>query len=230
MRIFIDIFTKNVVGINKTPNASTYIIDTPNINPTKIVERTLTRQQTNEDGLPLYIKQTTYTDSEPIQTIKAFEEVNGEIVYYQPLMTTQTIEQHYKFLDNPFEFTINDIIEAKGAEILKNSDLNNIILKEINQEDLFTESAHVSVDYIKLLPSGTCRTSLINIPQPTDVVGVYLEADNDIEIEVGKDIDKSFKLIDGKVQFSEPVSQVYIKFNNLNTENEKEIKAYGILF
>lgn len=231
MNIFIDIFTKKVIGINLTEDKiSTFKVYLPDINPSKTIKQKIKKHKKNENGEFLYFNHLTNTE-----VTTNFEQKNNKEIYFKPILIEEEIETTYYLLDNPSVFTLEDIIKIKSDEILKNSGFSNIILfEELNEEDLSinlsTNLANTGLKTLKILPNGQCRTNKINLEKEVTKLKIYLESDSDIKVEIGKSSTEFYESIDNIVEFNEPVSQIYIKFKNLNDKKIQEVYCYGILF
>lgn len=205
MNINIDLFARKIVGINLENNKkSLYSIYFPNNNLSKKIEKTITYQILDENGIN-----------------KGLEK--------------KTIQIQYDLLNQPSAFTVDEIIEAKSKEILKFSNFQHIMLfEELNEKDLSIDLssnlAHTGNKLIRILPNGQCRTNKILLNKPVKSIGMYVELDDDIEVEIGNNATSFKKLEDNQVNFQEETNSIYIKFKNTSKNEEKQIYAYGILF
>lgn len=141
----------------------------------------------------------------------------------------------YSLINHPNLFTIDDLIEAKGKQILSKMMRKYIILNEelIEQDislNLSSHSANTGYKFLQLRPNGQCRTNKIVLPVKTSSAGLYIECDTEITIEIGTTATNFTPIKNGEfINFSEETSLLYLRFKN-NSNKYKQIYSYGIIF
>lgn len=141
--------------------------------------------------------------------------------------------QKYNLLENPSVFTLDDIIEAKGKKIIEDNISRYIILnEELNENDLdlnyINHKANTGLKFLQLKPQGECKTTQIELPEPSNALKIYIESEEGINIEYSLN-DESFSPVENLlIELSDPTEQIFLKF--VNSSNEpKQIFSYGIL-
>lgn len=241
MKILIDMLTKQVVGVNQEKKILMYEVEADSINPEKIISQPVTRQKTDDEGRPLYLKSYQYMGPGGVlenvneEVTDSYTVVNKKAVYYPPILDTVNVDVRYTIYDNPSVFNLDDIIEAKSKQIISQSSFSNMILFEELQEknlsvELASNLAHTGIKMISILPGGQIRTNKIQLPHSVERVEVYCEADENIVIEVGQNATNFSPLSNGIAIFSQPTNSFYIKFKNESLEGLQNIRSYGLLY
>lgn len=141
---------------------------------------------------------------------------------------TEEVHRVVNFNDNPLEFSLEEIVNAKYKDILEASS-NDYIIADIfldeNDLDLSDpqHSANTGYGILQLLPYGQAVTKLINLEAPTTLFNLLeFDADPDVEIHIN-----DVKFTENKATFTESISSYTIKF--LNTTNKpKMVRSYAI--
>jgi len=141
---------------------------------------------------------------------------------------TEEVQRVVNFKENPHEFSLEEIVNAKYKDILEASS-NDYIIADIfldeNDLDLSDpqHSANTGYGILQLLPNGEAVTRLINLEAPATLFNLLeFDADSDVEIYIN-----NIKFTENKATFTEPISSFTIKF--LNTTNKpKMVRAYAI--
>ena len=140
----------------------------------------------------------------------------------------------YKLTNNPGLFTIDDLIEAKGKQILSKTMRKYIILnEELSEKDissnLSSHSANTGYKFLQLHPQGQCRTNKITLPVATSSIGLYLECDLGILAEVGISASNFTPIKNNEfIMFNNETNTLYIRFKN-STNEYKQIYSFGII-
>jgi hypothetical protein len=129
-------------------------------------------------------------------------------------------------------FTYEDIVKHKEALLTKGTFFTKATLFENpeNVVDNSSSAADLGFNMISIPSNKEVTTIAIQLPNATDLVGIYFEASDDgIEVEIGESISE-LKPINqrNEVYFDELVSEVYVCFKN-STNNRIDLYSFGLL-
>ena len=207
------------------PSPFTYLVNLPdNFTLSKVVEvQEGEKQKTNEEGQLLY-------------KINAFEnEMVGEVWSEttepndNPVMVANMVQKTVTLAENPTEFTVEEILQAKYQTLLENSTYDYILADMfLNEDDIDLDdenhSANTGVAIMQLLPNGQAKTKSITLEAPAANFELLEFDAPGIEVYLsGK------KFIDGKLTLTTPVASCTIKFVN-TTDKPVDIKSYAIAY
>lgn len=162
---------------------------------------------------------------------KGLFEFEVEIFDINPEKTVNT--QTVSLLNNPSSFNFDEIVEAKGEKIVSKNMAKFIILnEELDEDDLDLEhpnhSANTGFKFMQLKPNGECTTKLIELPEETNAIKFYLEAELGVIVQFSPD-GEQWQDSDGiTINNEQTLEKVFLKF--INTTNEfKKVFSYGII-
>lgn len=141
-----------------------------------------------------------------------------------------TVLKVITFKDNPTEFTVEEIIQAKYQSMLDNSQKDYILADTfLTEEDLditdINHKANTGVGFIELQPLGQCKAKTITLEIPAkDFKILEFIADEGIEVYLEEQ-----KFTGGSLALSNEVSSCTIKFIN-TTNKPKQVKSYAICY
>lgn len=190
-------------------------------------------QETDEEGNPLYwhTEEQTVTEiqEQPSLEITSFDSRFTDTL--KPVLIPVTKQKTVNFNENMNEFTFDDICKFKESLLIKETFFTKAILYENPEQVIDSNSAaDMGFGMISIPPEKEIITMAIQLPNATDLIGVYFEAsDNGLDVEVGKSTSE-FKLINqrNEVHFDEMVSEVYIRFKN-TTDKRIDLYSFGLL-
>jgi hypothetical protein len=156
-----------------------------------------------------------------IQVPTKFEELD-------PVIVPNMLHKSVRLKEEPTEFTLDEILNAKYLEVLNQTEMDYILADIFLSEDdidLKDEShkANTGKAIVQILPQGQVKTKNIQLASATDTFKLLeLNVDDGIEIYIaGK------KFVDGIVDLSTPIESCTIKFLN-TTDKPKMAFSYAI--
>lgn len=222
MNIYIDRVNGEVVT---TPSPLTYTITVnDDFSLTKIIEvQEGEKQKINEEGQLLY-KINTFENEEVGEVWSETTEPNDN-----PVMIADTVQKTVTFAENPTEFTVEEILQAKYQTLLESSTYDYILADIfLNEEDIDladpNHTANTGVAIMQLLPLGQAKTKSITLEAPAANFELLEFDASGVEVYLG-----GKKFVDGKLSLTSPIGSCTIKFVN-TTDKPVDIKSYAIAY
>ena len=190
-------------------------------------------QKRNENGEPLYMDNMVVDEGGNLVSYEevTYAEKDGQALY--PVLVDATLPKTYTFEENPVVFTYEEVVNAKKAAL----EANELTRLAYYSEDLDASEFSITLDshdanmgrgFIVLNEFGTVRTKKINLGESVDRVEVYVEASEDVLVEIGTSATNFFPVEKGVANFPAPASEVYVRFTN-TVDRKREIHAFGLL-
>lgn len=185
----------------------------------KTVTRTEEKEVTN-----------TYIDDEGIEhtgTVKVLEPT--EWIDNEPVMIPNIEEKTVTFSENPTEFTVEEILQAKYQSLLDSSNYDYILADIfLNEDDIdLTDKDHAAntgVAIMQLLPNGQAKTKTITLEAEVSSFELLELECSGVDVYIN-----DVKLINNKAALSNPTNEVVIKFMN-TTNKSVDVKSYAIAY
>jgi hypothetical protein len=181
---------------------------------TKTEPREVTNTYTDEEGKEVT---TTVTVDEPTEWIDN-----------EPVMIANMVEKTISIVDNPEEFTAEEIIIAKFKNLLEASSCDHILADIfLNEDDINLQDAehkaNTGIAIMQLLPNGQAKTKEITI-ETSATAFTLLEfiTDDGVDIYIN-----DIKVINNQAILPESTDKCTIKFFN-TTDKPKLVKSYAI--
>ena len=140
-----------------------------------------------------------------------------------------------KFEEDMSVFTYDDVVKAKEKQLLKGTFYTACKLFEQMDESIFSTNisgyyADLGFDVLSLPSGGEVRTIKLELPNEADVVGIKFEASADgLEVLIGNTASNLIPIDrNNEVIFAEPVSEVYVKFEN-PTDERIDVYSFALL-
>jgi hypothetical protein len=143
-------------------------------------------------------------------------------------MVPNMVDTNIKYSENPYEFTLDEILEAKYKTILEASQEDNILADMfLDENDLdltdVNHKANTGVGILELLPDGQAVTKSITLAKSTSTF-TLLEFNSDTGVDI---YINDVKFTGNTVTLASAVDNCTIKF--VNTTNKlKLVKSYAI--
>lgn len=206
------LYKDNVVV--KEDGTETYDEVTTTQKPTKFEEKDETITTIDENG------------KESTQTIQV--QVPVEFQDLEPVMIPNMINKIITLANNPEEFTINEIVNAKYKDILEASACDHILADLfLNEEDIdladVNHSANTGIAIMQLLPGGQAKTKEINLTAAAKTF-TLLEFNTDDGVDIYLN---DVKLTENHVTLEATTDRCAIKFVN-TTDKPRTVKSYAI--
>lgn len=194
-------------------------------------------QKTDADGNLLYFKDETTTEKQ--STPQDPLEITADDPQYtdslEEATETQETAQIITFSDRPGDFTYQDIVAAKEAQILAGTLKGTCILFEEMDAATFDKSAagfkaDLGFKFISLPAGGQARTIAIPLPGAVQNIKVVTEATQPLTISIGADPGSLQPLSStGDVELSAAATTIYIQFENPNA-TRTDLHSFALLF
>ena len=140
-----------------------------------------------------------------------------------------------KFEEDMSVFTHDGIVKAKEKQLLKGTFYTACKLFEQMDESIFSANisgfyADLGFDFLSLPSGGEARTIKLKLPNKAEVVGIKFESsDGGLEVLVGNTASNLIPIDrNNEVIFDEPVSEVYVKFEN-PTDKRIDVHSFALL-
>lgn len=160
-------------------------------------------------------------------------QVPTEWVDLDPVLIDDVVQKSVSFEENPYIFEYVEVLEAK-KDALQKANLRKLVHydEDFNLEgfstDLVSHAANMGDGILALHPGGSCRTEKIALGSAVKTVQLYLEAAQDVKVEVGATASSFVECKDGVAQLPVAADEVYIRFTN-TTDKYRDVFAFGIL-
>jgi len=240
--VVFDLESGRITGVDRQPLPFEGVINLPYpIQLAKTIETVVPGmkvQKRNENGKPLYIDNVEVDED---GNLLSYEEVtystrdmgDGNVVELYPALIDATVTKAYTFEENPFVFTYEEVVEAKKRSLEANELTHLAYYSEGLDASEFSitldsHNANMGRGFIVLNEFGTVRTKKINLGESVDRVEVYVEASEDVLVEIGTSATNFFPVEKGVANFPAPASEVYVRFTN-TVDRKREIHAFGLL-
>lgn len=137
----------------------------------------------------------TYKVSQEDGSIKEITKAVSEVSEYEelePLMVDKLIEEEISFIEQPREFTLQEVLAAKHQQALKNISKANIIADIfLNEDDINladpNHSAHTGKAFVQLLPQGQVKLKAHSLTVlATDFEIIELKADPNVKLKINQ--------------------------------------------
>ena len=140
-----------------------------------------------------------------------------------------------KFEEDMSVFTYDDIVKAKEKQLLKGTFYTACKLFEQMDETIFSTNisgfyADLGFDFLSLPSGGEARTIKLKLPNEAEAVGIKFESsDGGLEVLIGNTASNLIPIDrNNEVFFDEPVSEVYVKFEN-PTDKRIDVHSFALL-
>lgn len=239
--VLFDRATRKVTGVDRAPlpfEATIYLPYDITIQKTVYTDipGTKVHKRDNEGNL-LYLDNLVVDNDGNLisadEVTYSHKEVDGKIVELYPATEPMKKADTYKFEDNPYIFTADEVIEAKKKAI-DDHELADLVFFDENLDEgnfsteLTSFEADMGAGFIAIHPGGEARTKKLSLGTASEVINIYFEGAPEIVIEVGATASEFVPVVNGVAQLSEPASEVYVKFKN-PSDQKREVHAFGIL-
>lgn len=222
MNIYIDRMTgKAVLSLSPLTYSVTVNDD---FSLTKVIEvQDGEKQKTNEEGRLLY-KINTFENEEVGEVWSETIEPNDN-----PVMVDNMIQKTVTLSENPTEFTVEEILQAKYQTLLEGSTYDYILADIFLDEsdiDLAdpNHTANTGVAILQLLPKGQAKTKAITLEVAAKTFELLEFEGPGAEVYIN-----DVKFIDNKATLSDSAEEITIKFVN-TTDKPVDIKSYAIAY
>lgn len=239
-----------VAGLNRLAFSMEYAVQIPYV---ITLSKTVTevqgeKQKVNDQSLLLFLDgENEVTESKKAVTFEEVEHkymIDGKEVVVpgqvptewedlQPVMVPNEVYKTVNFQENPFEFTYEEVLEAKKAA-LQGNNLRKLVHydEDFNlagfSTDLASHTANMGDGILALHPNGQCRTEKIQLSTSAQTVQIYLESHPDVRVEVGSTASNFIEVIDGIAVLPQVSDAIYVRFIN-QSDRFRDVFAFGIL-
>lgn len=192
------------------------------------IDTTESRTITKTEGKEVVNKWTDEENVEHSETVIVQEPI--EWIDNEPIMIPNIVNKIINFIDNPLEFTVEEIIHEKYKNMLEESTYDYILADIfLNENDLNLadplHSANTGVGILQLLPTGQAITKEIILETSTNIFNLLeFNADPGVDIYIN-----DTKFTDNKAVSNAPLNSCIIKFVNI-TDKPKMVKSYAIAY
>lgn len=137
----------------------------------------------------------------------------------EPVQVPEIRSRTARFVEEPGQFTYEDIRQAKEAQLAEGTFYQAAMLLEqpapVFNTELASFSADLGLDFLSLPARGEARTLKLTLPAASRIVGVYVESSAPLTVEVG-DLVSTLAPLDknGEVTLAQQVTEVYVNFKN----------------
>lgn len=192
------------------------------------IETTESRTITKTEGKEVVNKWTDEENVEHSETIIVQEPI--EWIDNEPIMIPNIVNKIINFIDNPLEFTVEEIIHEKYKNMLEESTYDYILADIfLNKDDIDLNnkdhSANTGVAILQLLPNGQAITKEITLETSANIFNLLeFNADPGVDIYIN-----DTKFTDNKAVSNAPLNSCIIKFVN-TTNKSKMVKSYAVAY
>jgi hypothetical protein len=240
-----DSTTENQTVISYEEVTNTYRIQTDTITHEETVTETIITGYnevpvtwTDEEGIEhTEIQQVPITEEvtktilveEPVyETMEVKSQIPNEVIPNEPIMVDEIITKTITLQDSPFDFSYEEILEAK-----KQSINNNNILKLIHFDEDFLQSniqlTNISIaDGILIFHKDAEAKQEITLPNSTSTFEIYTEIQPDLEITLSTDGINYLTFEKNAITLENLTDKVYLKIKN-NASSNRELYCIGLL-
>lgn len=220
-KVLINMNTLKVADYDSATRPFHFEVNIPSLQFTKEVTKFIEKHKTNFLGEKLY-NITINGKNYEVTENQLMDNIGAPVTDKIPV--TKTI----KFLENPLEFNLDDIIENKKKQLTT----NNCKLFEVNLQDYIdfnyvNHKADTGYKIIRIHPNGSIKLKVINFDFDINNANVIIENTNDINIKYSFD---GIEYSDGNTIYSEKTfNKLYLIFEN-TSDKPIDINCFYITF